>query len=666
MTASDTGFLRLCERTFRRNIKKIIFYIIIFCIFINAVVYLSINAYTPPPRPHNLPLKRLHIVIPNVLRSGRPNPLSVPPPKWIDDWISKRILDPEVTGNLSEGVNIDLIYTWVNGSEPELQEVKEHYKGLSLFFKELKNITSSKTEKPDTKSPENNDKDASKHRFRDNGELKYSVRSVAQYGGSSVIRKSFILATEVIDKVTGQKRHQTPSWLDQEKARGALEVVPHSKIYDNNESLPSFNSLSIESQMHHVPGLADIFVYLNDDVFFGKKINMADFWTPVYGFVFHLSTSTKVNSNILNSTLTSSNVDEAPSLEYTNAILSMQFGHRRRAYLAHIPHILSVPIMDEIQAIWPKEFDKTSSHRFRGEGYGQEIQVSFFLAHYVVERLRETQLSSYWKYHLDKNQDGMLDWEERKELLNIIERYQEVKRRRLRGHFGTKPLSILDNHNILLQSVGIPGTTETEYLMSGMDEYPFTLGQPDSPPPRHQGGRKGVEMNSFTNLPRTSCKFSVEYCLGDQFTDSSHPAINAALGKGSLFEQVAFTDFQCGDCLLHILREFPSNTGASWFLPPDKNSLAYKEVLSNLAKYNYVVGTSRVLFLQLKDGAQAEAALENLMKQKNTTTYFCINDDVQDNRLIERRVNGILSGFLEKRLPNASPWENPSPNRNKS
>src|SRR5690606_8440135 len=36
--------------------------------------------------------------------------------------------------------------------------------------------------------------------------------------------------------------------------------------------LPVFNSHAIESQLHRVPGLAERYLYLNDDVFFGRPV----------------------------------------------------------------------------------------------------------------------------------------------------------------------------------------------------------------------------------------------------------------------------------------------------------------------------------------------------------------------------------------------------------
>jgi len=111
--------------------------------------------------------------------------------------------------------------------------------------------------------------DQTANRFRDLDELRFSMRSVAENAGQ-LFRKIHLLTTEVVeDREDGsQVRYgQTPRWLKQRTAGAAkddeeiddrVELVLHKDIFDDPAHLPSFNSLAIESQMHHVPGLADV------------------------------------------------------------------------------------------------------------------------------------------------------------------------------------------------------------------------------------------------------------------------------------------------------------------------------------------------------------------------------------------------------------------------
>ncbi|KAI1318305.1 Xanthine phosphoribosyltransferase 1 [Mortierella claussenii] len=575
---------------------------------------------------------------------------SRPIPTWMMDWIQHRILDASAATSSSHHIVLDLVYTWVNGSDPTLTDMKERYKALSPLFQPTIDMANGAGQV-------NKQSDQSANRFRDMNELKYSVRSVAEYAARDFFRKTHILTTEaVMNPSTGQQQGQVPQWLDFENAKDIIELVPHSHVYDDQHHLPSFNSLSIESQMHHIPDLADVFVYLNDDMFFGRPLSASDFWTPLYGFVFHVDPTTTVQPHIPEPLKIPTSVDEWPSLQYTNALLSKQFGARHRVYIAHIPHVLSVPIMDEIQATWPEEFAKTSSHRFRGEGQAHDIQVSFLLAHYVMERQRETQLKSYWKYRLDKNQDGRLDWEERQQLIRAIDHYHAIQQADIKGLSQLKNTtfaSFLETYSQKLESVGIPMYNETKYLLAGLDEYPFMSAYSDTSKSSTDQPLKPYLLHQR----KRQCRFDIDHCLGPEFRNGSIEYISGSTGNGSIFERMAFTEFHCGDCLLHLLRQERSTLGLSAMMPLDRSSDVYQEVLSDLIKYNYVVGFSDFSFLQLKNGVQADRALKMLMRQRDTKAFFCINDDVQDNPLIVQRVRKVFGEFLHTRFPIRSPWE---------
>src|SRR5438445_117204 len=69
---------------------------------------------------------------------------------------------------------------------------------------------------------------------------------------------------------------QTPAWLNVDHPK--LTVVSHSDIYADRAALPTFNSSSIETQLHHIDGLAEHFLYFNDDVFLGRPCSWQDFF----------------------------------------------------------------------------------------------------------------------------------------------------------------------------------------------------------------------------------------------------------------------------------------------------------------------------------------------------------------------------------------------------
>jgi hypothetical protein len=131
---------------------------------------------------------------------------------------------------------------WVDGNDPEIRE--KRLKHLKLENKPL-NVQS-----------------AAKGRFYDNEELKYSFRSLEKY--APWIRKIFLITD-----------NQVPKWL---KKHPKVTIVDHKDIIDD-KYLPTFNSEVIDFNVHKIKGLADKFILINDDMFFGRRVYKSFFFT---------------------------------------------------------------------------------------------------------------------------------------------------------------------------------------------------------------------------------------------------------------------------------------------------------------------------------------------------------------------------------------------------
>ncbi|XP_036004945.1 N-acetylglucosamine-1-phosphotransferase subunits alpha/beta [Fundulus heteroclitus] len=112
------------------------------------------------------------------------------------------------------------------------------------------------------------DEDVSASRFEDNEELRYSLRSVEKH--APWVRHIFIVTNG-----------QIPSWLNLDNPR--VTVVTHQDIFLNGSHLPTFSSPAIETHIHRIPGLSQKFIYLNDDVMFGKDVWPDDFYSHSKG-----------------------------------------------------------------------------------------------------------------------------------------------------------------------------------------------------------------------------------------------------------------------------------------------------------------------------------------------------------------------------------------------
>ncbi|XP_068951346.1 N-acetylglucosamine-1-phosphotransferase subunits alpha/beta isoform X1 [Petaurus breviceps papuanus] len=112
------------------------------------------------------------------------------------------------------------------------------------------------------------DEDISASRFEDNEELRYSLRSIEKH--APWVRNIFIVTNG-----------QIPSWLNLDNPR--ITIVTHQEVFRNLSHLPTFSSPAIESHIHRIEGLSQKFIYLNDDVMFGKDVWPDDFYSHSKG-----------------------------------------------------------------------------------------------------------------------------------------------------------------------------------------------------------------------------------------------------------------------------------------------------------------------------------------------------------------------------------------------
>src|SRR3989338_1650163 len=138
---------------------------------------------------------------------------------------------------------IDVVYTWVNGSDPRLQRELAAYKEQSC-----REAVGAEDELGEDGCRADM---ASASRYVDNEELRFSLRSVFKF--APWMRHIFLVTNG-----------QVPHWLRIDHPR--LTIVTHQQIFANLSHLPTFSSPAIETHLHRIPGLSDHFVYLNDDV----------------------------------------------------------------------------------------------------------------------------------------------------------------------------------------------------------------------------------------------------------------------------------------------------------------------------------------------------------------------------------------------------------------
>ena len=220
---------------------------------------------------------------------------------------------------------VDLVYTWVDGSDPAWQARKAE----SLGTTEMREASVDA---------------AIEARFDNRDELKYSLRSVEMF--ASWVRRIWI--------VTDQ---QVPSWLRQDDR---LRVVDHREIFADPSALPVYNSHAIESQLHHIPGLAEHYVYANDDMLFGARVEPEDF--------FHGNGISKFFTSP--ALLDAGDHDPrdlavAAAAKNNRDFIEAEFGKTITHKLRHTPQAQVRSVIEAFEAAYPSLFDSVMRSRLR-------------------------------------------------------------------------------------------------------------------------------------------------------------------------------------------------------------------------------------------------------------------------------------------------------------
>ena len=103
-----------------------------------------------------------------------------------------------------------------------------------------------------------------RNRFRDWGTIEYSVRSVQRY--LPWVRRVFIVTNGNIPRFLGDVKNTTNK---------DITLITHKDIWPTDREaidLPTFNSDAIESHLHRIPGLAERFLYVQDDMLIGHEL----------------------------------------------------------------------------------------------------------------------------------------------------------------------------------------------------------------------------------------------------------------------------------------------------------------------------------------------------------------------------------------------------------
>jgi hypothetical protein len=237
------------------------------------------------------------------------------------------------------GFDIDLVFSWVDGTDPALSSPRARLLAQVVL----------------------GDGDDADARTRQIDELRYALRAVDQ--NAPWVRRIFI-ATD----------SRLPNWLIADHPR--VTVVRAAEHFRDPSALPTFNSHAVETQLHHIDGLAEHFLYCNDDMFVGRRVAPSRFFTPG-GISRFIESPVRIGGGPVD--IRRSGHENAA--RNNRRLLADRFGYVITRHLAHSPAPLRRSVLAELEAEFPRDFAATQASRFRSAA---DISVTNSLYHYYA------------------------------------------------------------------------------------------------------------------------------------------------------------------------------------------------------------------------------------------------------------------------------------------
>lgn len=243
-----------------------------------------------------------------------------------------------------EAEPVDAVYTWVNHEDPDWQALYARWSGAP---------------EPETALAKSEDAEALS-RFHNNDELRYSLRALEK--NIPWLRRIFVFSNCA-----------PPAWLATDHPR--LTWVRHEEVMPP-EVLPTFSSHVIESFLHRIPGLAERFIYLNDDFFIMRAMSKGDFFTET-----GLSQARLEGYGVVSGPVREGDPDYLNAARNSAALVRETFGFAPTQLHQHVPYALLRPVLDEIETRFAAQIAAFRANRFRRPN---DLNIPSFLYHHYA------------------------------------------------------------------------------------------------------------------------------------------------------------------------------------------------------------------------------------------------------------------------------------------
>ncbi len=240
------------------------------------------------------------------------------------------------------GFPVDAVYTWVDGTDPAWRQRKEAAWAAPIRASTAGSPRTTRGSPPGTSCATR------------------CARWRCTPGGSGTCSSS-------------QTSRCRTGWRP--RTRG-LTVVDHREIFPaDGAGLPTFNSHAIEARLHHIPGLADHYLYLNDDVFFGRPVAPELFFRADGASRFFVAPST---------------LDDAPpstgdrpvdaAAKVSSGLVAARVRPGLRMKFQHVAHPQRRDLLVDLEHRFAAELERTVRRPFR---HPDDVSAAASLAHHV-------------------------------------------------------------------------------------------------------------------------------------------------------------------------------------------------------------------------------------------------------------------------------------------
>jgi hypothetical protein len=174
---------------------------------------------------------------------------------------------------------------------------------------------------------------------------------------------------------------QSPPWLIESDS---IKIIYHSEII-SAEFLPTFCSTVIESSLHKIPGLAEHFVYNNDDCLFWGKVDSSTFMNDRDPII-HLNDVVSQSGEIL-----PSDSGHIAGIKNANKLLDRKFGQKSRKECHHFSQLMTKSACELAWNYFESDILRSLVNKFRS---ANSIAFTNHLVPHLMIELDQARFSS--------------------------------------------------------------------------------------------------------------------------------------------------------------------------------------------------------------------------------------------------------------------------------